>query len=91
MQDDFYVYKEKNLFSECLSTLREIRHQGRMCDIVLKVKHIEIYKRKNDPVRSRNNFYRRSRILHLAAIELFLQQRLVTRKIYNFSHKMEAF
>lgn len=42
MEEDYYIYKEKNLFADCLSTLREIRRQGRLCDIVLKVKNLEM-------------------------------------------------
>lgn len=41
MEDDFTIYKDKNLFADCLSTLREIRRQGRLCDIVLKVEKVE--------------------------------------------------
>lgn len=36
-EDDFKIYREENLFAESLSTLRDIRKKGRLCDIVLKV------------------------------------------------------
>lgn len=37
MDDDYTIYREENLFAESLSVLREIRRQGRLCDIILKV------------------------------------------------------
>lgn len=37
MDEDYTIYREENLFAESLSVLREIRRQGRLCDIILKV------------------------------------------------------
>lgn len=37
MDDDYTIYREENLFAESLSVLREIRRQGRLCDIILRV------------------------------------------------------
>jgi hypothetical protein len=37
MDEDYTIYREDNLFAESLATLREIRRQGRLCDVVLKV------------------------------------------------------
>lgn len=37
MDDDYTIYREDTLFAESLSVLREIRRQGRLCDIILKV------------------------------------------------------
>jgi hypothetical protein len=37
MDEDFYVYRESAVLAESLSTLRELRRLGRLCDIVLKV------------------------------------------------------
>lgn len=38
MDEDYHIYREDNLFAESLATLREIRRQGRLCDVILKVK-----------------------------------------------------
>lgn len=43
MDEDFSIYREKNLFAESLSTLREIRRQGRLCDIILKVSFLNFF------------------------------------------------
>lgn len=43
MDEDYTIYREENLFAESLSVLREIRRQGRLCDIILKVKFTEIF------------------------------------------------
>lgn len=42
MDEDSHVHTEDTMFQESLATLREIRRQGRLCDIVLKVKNSPI-------------------------------------------------
>lgn len=37
MDEDSETFTEPAMFGESLATLREIRRQGRLCDIVLKV------------------------------------------------------
>jgi hypothetical protein len=37
MEEDFLTHTEDTLFTDSLSNLREIRRQGRLCDIILKV------------------------------------------------------
>lgn len=46
MDDDYTIYREENLFAESLSVLREIRRQGRLCDIILKV-NLEEFSKNN--------------------------------------------
>lgn len=41
MDEDYTIYREENLFAESLTVLREIRRQGRLCDIVLKVRNVK--------------------------------------------------
>jgi hypothetical protein len=47
MDPDYKIYREENQFAESLTALREIRRQGRLCDIILKViddkVHILVY------------------------------------------------
>lgn len=40
MDEDSNTFTDPTMFSESLATLREIRRQGRLCDIVLKVNKI---------------------------------------------------
>lgn len=40
MEEDSELFSESAMFGESLATLREIRRQGRLCDIVLKVSEI---------------------------------------------------
>lgn len=35
-EGDYTIYREDSLFAESLGVLREIRRQGRLCDIILK-------------------------------------------------------
>lgn len=35
-EGDYTIYREDTMFAESLSVLREIRRQGRLCDIILK-------------------------------------------------------
>lgn len=44
-EGDYTVYREENLFAESLGVLREIRRQGRLCDIILKAKNIPKFKK----------------------------------------------
>lgn len=52
MDDDYTIYREENLFAESLSVLREIRRQGRLCDIILKVNFLKSFSniKKNNKV-----------------------------------------
>lgn len=40
-EGDYIIFREENLFAESLGVLREIRRQGRLCDIILKASPTE--------------------------------------------------
>lgn len=47
MDDDYTIYREENLFAESLAVLREIRRQGRLCDIILKASFLSFSQKAN--------------------------------------------